>query len=152
EALAREGLAIFRETEAKWALPYWQGTFADLLRPYNAEDPTTLLQKAFDAVDATEERWFEAELYRLRGEFALSDSSTAEERVEKDFTTAKRIAEQQGSKLLELRAALSLGQLWRDQGRRSEASDLLAPVYNWFAEGLNLPDLKNARALLDELG
>jgi predicted ATPase len=152
ETLAREGLEIFRETEAKWALPYWLGAFAELLRQYHPEGSMTLLQEAFAAVNATEERWYEADLYRLRGEFARSDSRTAEEPAEKDFTTAKRIAEQQGSKLSEIRAATSLARLWRDQGRHSEARDLLAPVYNWFTEGLSLSDLKNARALLDELG
>jgi len=151
ESLAREGLVVLSDTETKWGLPFLLVTFADLLHQYRPEQSIALVQEAFNAVDITEERWFQAELYRLRGHFALSDPS-AEERAERDFATAKRIAEQQGSKLLELRAALSLGRLCLGQGRRSEACDLLAPVYNWFSEGLRLPDLKNAHALLNTPG
>ena len=61
------------------------------------------------------------------------------------------LAEKQSAKLFELRASLSLARLWRDQGKRAEARDLLAPIYNWFTEGFDAPDLKDAKALLDEL-
>ena len=102
-------------------------------------------------MEATEERWYEAELYRLRGDFALSGSSRDESRADEDYSTAKRIAQQQGSRLLELRATTSLSRLWYGKGRRAEARDLLAPVYGWFTEGFGTPDLKEAKALLEEL-
>ena len=107
-----------------------------------------VLREAFAAVEATEERWYEAELYRLRGDHAIFDLCRDEHRAEQDYWVAKRIAEQQGSKLLELRATSSLAKLWHDQGRHTEARDLLAPVYAWFTEGLDTPDLKHAEALL----
>jgi predicted ATPase len=110
-----------------------------------------MIQGGLDAVDATGERWFEAELYRLRGAFARLLPSRDDERAREDFHTAKRIAAQQGAKLLELRAATSLAQLWGDEGRRGEAHGLLAPVYGWFTEGFDTLDLKEAKALLDGL-
>ena len=74
------------------------------------------------------------------------------EAVEELYCKALSIAQEQGAKLWELRAAASFAQLWAEQGRRAEARDLLAPIYGWFTEGFDTPDLKEARALLDELG
>ena len=73
------------------------------------------------------------------------------EEVEREFRTALEIAEKQGAFLLKLRAATSLARLWRDQGKVQQARELLAPVYNWFTEGFDTPDLKEAKALLEEL-
>jgi len=92
-----------------------------------------------------------AEIHRLRGELTgrlpYSDPAKAED----SFRTALAIAREQGTRGYELRAAVSLARLRRDQGRRTEARDLLAPVYGWFTEGFDTPDLKEAKALLDEL-
>ena len=112
-----------------------------------AEEAVTLL-KTPQIVEGRE-RWFVAELNRQKGRLLLRQghSDSAEELYRK----ALSIAEEQGAKLWELRAAASLARLRRDQGRRAEARDLLAPVYGWFTEGFDTPDLKEAKALLDTL-
>src|SRR5262249_55201383 len=91
----------------------------------------------------TEEREFEAELYRVRGELLLATEDTGQ--AEESFCTALEIARRQSAKLWELRAATSLARLWRDQGRRTEAHELLAPVYGWFPEGFGTPVCKRPR-------
>jgi predicted ATPase len=100
-------------------------------------------------IEATEERSHEAELCRLRGELlhALGDPSAAES----NYYQALAVARSQSAKLLQLRASASLARLWRDQGKRGEARNLLGPIYNWFTEGFDAPDLRDAKALLDEL-
>ena len=107
------------------------------------------MDDALQIVERTGERWLEAELNRHKGQLLLrrGHSETAEELYRK----ALGIAEEQGAKLWELRAAASLARLRREPGRRTEARDLLAPVYGWFTEGFDTPDLKAAKALLDEL-
>jgi predicted ATPase len=97
-----------------------------------------------------EERCWEADLYRIKGELLLDAGSDASE-VEVLFNKAIEIARRQNAKSLELRAALSLAKLWRQQGKRSEARQLLADIYNWFTEGFETADLKAARKLLSEL-
>ncbi|MFQ5694899.1 MAG: AAA family ATPase, partial [Terriglobia bacterium] len=106
--------------------------------------------KAFALVERTGERWWEAELHRLRGRCLTKASGHAEE-AETCYRNALRIAREQGAKSLELRAATSLSRLWCDQEKRQEARNLLAPMYNWFAEGFDTTDLKEAKALLDGL-
>ena len=101
-------------------------------------------------VDRTGERWFEAELNRHKGHLLLRQGRT--QAAEELYRKALSIAREQQAKLWELRAAVSLARLWRDQGRRSEAHDLLAPVYSWFTEGFDTLDLREAKALLDDLG
>jgi predicted ATPase len=110
-----------------------------------------LFTDAFERVEETGERWFEAELHRRRGEvlLCLSDADNAE--AERCFRQAMAVAQAQGTKLWELRAAMSLARLWADQGERARAHDLLAPIYGWFTEGFETADLKDAKALLDEL-
>jgi predicted ATPase len=107
----------------------------------------SLLDDAFQIVARNGTRWLEAELYRHKGQLLLRHSETAEEL----FRKALSIAERQGAKLWELRAAMSLARLWRDQGKPQQARELLAPVYGWFTEGFDTLDLKEAKALLDEL-
>ena len=101
-------------------------------------------------VDRTGERWFAEELNRYKGQLLLRQghAKAAEQLCKK----ALGIAREQEAKLWELRAAASLARLRCDQGRHAEAQDLLAPVYDWFTEGFDTPDLKYAKALLDELG
>ena len=88
-------------------------------------------------------------MYRRRGEFLLVVGDRAA--AEASFLQAIDVARRQNAKLLELQAASKLARLWRDQGKRAEARDLLGPIYNWFTEGFDAPDLKDAKALLDEL-
>jgi class 3 adenylate cyclase/tetratricopeptide (TPR) repeat protein len=114
------------------------------------------IEKGFDTLDRAEalirrtgSRSFEAEVHRLRGDLQLARS--ANDDAETSYRRALEIARSQHAKLWEMRAATSLSRLWRDQGKRHEARDVLAPVYNWFTEGLDTPDLVDAKALLDQL-
>ena len=111
-----------------------------------------VVEKTLSLVEVTSERLYEAELLRLKGELLLAGRQPNGVQAEANFLKSIEIARHQSAKLWELRAATSLARLWRDVGRHAEARDLLAPIYAWFTEGLDLPDLKDARALLDELG
>ena len=110
-----------------------------------------ILAEGLDRVDRTGGRWLEAELLRLRGELLLALPSPEVAKAEAVFLRAISIAHQQGAKMWQLRAATSLARLWRDQDRRAEARDLITPIYGWFTEGFATPDLRDAKALLDEL-
>jgi predicted ATPase len=114
-----------------------------------AEEGLALLDDALQIVERTGLRWFAAELNRHKGQLLLRQGHSAE--AEELYRKALSIAEEQEAKLWELRAAVSLARLRRDQDRCTEARDLLAPVYGWFTEGFDTPDLKEAKALLDEL-
>jgi predicted ATPase len=103
------------------------------------------------AVETTGERWWEAEVNRLAGEIALKSPSPDAAKAQTYFERALAVARQQQAKSWELRAAMSLARLWRDQGKVREARELLAPVYGWFTEGFDTRDLKEAKALLEEL-
>src|SRR5262249_61791444 len=98
-----------------------------------------------------EERWWEAEVYRVRGGLLLRQPGTPQEEAEAWLQRALDVARRQQAKSLELRAAMSLSRLWQQQGKRAEACALLAPIYNWFTEGFDTADLQEAKALLDEL-
>ena len=107
------------------------------------------LKEAIDLTEATQERWSEAEIYRLRGSVLLSMQKIGE--AEESYQRAILVGRSQHSRFWEIRAATNLGRLWRDQGKRKEARELLAPVYGWFTEGFDTRDLKEAKSLLDEL-
>jgi predicted ATPase len=107
--------------------------------------------EAMTAVETTGEKLWEAEVYRTAGDIALLSPEPDAAKAEGYFERALSIARQQQAKSWELRAAMSTARLWRDQGKRDEARDLLAPVYGWFTEGFDTLDLKEAKALLDEL-
>jgi predicted ATPase len=107
------------------------------------------LDDALQLAERTGERWFAAELNRHKGQLLLRQGHS--EAAEELYRKALSIAEEQGAKLWELRAAASLARLRRDQGRRAEARGLLAPVYGWFTEGFDTPVLKEAKLLLEEL-
>ncbi len=109
------------------------------------------LDEALDFVEKTGERAWEPEFHRLYGVLKLEGEPRNEKAAETYFTTAVKIAGTQKMKSFELRAATSLARLWQAQDKRHEAHDLLAPVYNWFTEGFDTADLKDAKALLDEL-
>jgi predicted ATPase len=113
------------------------------------DDARRCIDDAIEKVERSNERWCEAEVYRIAGEIALK--STELEKATAYFDRALAVARQQQAKSWELRAAMSMARLWRDQGKRDEARELLAPIYNWFTEGFDTRDLKEARALLDEL-
>ena len=103
------------------------------------------------AVETTKETWCEAEVNRIAGEIALKSPEPDAAKAEAYFERALAVARQQQAKSWELRAAMSMARLWRDQGKREEARELLAPVYGWFTEGFDTLDLKEAKVLLDEL-
>jgi predicted ATPase len=113
------------------------------------DEAWTRLDEALQIVERTGERWFAAELNRHKGQLLLRRGRS--EVAEDLYRKALGIAREQGAKLWELRAAVTLARLRRDQGRHAEARDLLAPVYGWFIEGFNTPDLKEAKALLNKL-
>jgi predicted ATPase len=114
------------------------------------EEALALLDDALCIVESTGGRWLAAELNRHKGLLLLRQGHP--EAAEQLYCEALRIAEEQEAKLWELRAAVNIARLRRDQARHAEARDVLAPVYGWFTEGFDTPDLKEARALLDELG
>jgi predicted ATPase len=97
----------------------------------------------------THELWYLAELHRMQGEWSLADGECDAATAESEFRRAIEIAQPQDAKALELRAATSLARLWQSQGKSAEAHALLAPVYDWFSEGFDNADLKDARALLE---
>ncbi len=101
--------------------------------------------------DDTEARFYEAELYRLKGALLIKQPVPDTPQAETCFHQALEIARQQGAKSFELRAATSLAHLWQGQDKRKEAYDQLAPVYEWFTEGFDTADLKDAKKLLEEL-
>ncbi|MGE0827251.1 MAG: hypothetical protein AB7G75_26290 [Candidatus Binatia bacterium] len=120
------------------------------------EEGLTALAEALGLVDKTGERFYEAELYRLKGELTLQSSvQSLESRVkeaERCFLQAIEIAQKQQAKSLELRATTSLARLWQQQSKTAEAREKLAAIYNWFTEGFDTKDLQEAKALLEELG
>jgi predicted ATPase len=104
-----------------------------------------------NTMETKKEKWFEVEVNRIAGEVQLKCSEPDAVKAEEYFERALAVARQQQAKSWELRAAMSMARLWRDQGKVQQARELLAPVYGWFTEGHNTLDLKEAKALLDEL-
>jgi predicted ATPase len=109
------------------------------------------IDEAMRAVEATKERWWEAEVNRIAGEVALMSPEPDAAKAEAYFERALAVARQQQAKSWELRAAMSMARLWRDQSKQQQALDLLAPVYGWFTEGFDTVDLKQAKVLIDGL-
>jgi len=102
--------------------------------------------------DRLAERWCQSSILQLKSQILMSSSADSREEAENCLQEALQIARRQEAKSAELRAATSLARLWGEQGRHTQAHDLLAPIYGWFTEGFGTPDLKEAKALLDELG
>jgi predicted ATPase len=115
------------------------------------DDAWHSISEANAVVRTTKETWCEAEISRIAGRMALRSPQPDTAKAEAYFERALAVARQQRAKSWELRAAMSMARLWRDQGKRDEARELLAPVYGWFTEGFDTRDLKEAKALLDEL-
>ena len=112
---------------------------------------TRTIAEAITAVETTKETWCEAEVRRVAGEIALKSPEPDAVKAEAYFERALAVAREQRAKSWELRASMSMARLWRDQGKRNEARDLLAPVYGWFTEGFDTLDLKDAKRLLEQL-
>jgi predicted ATPase len=147
-----EGLMTYRATGAEILRPYCLALLAEAHRTMEQpEAGFAVLTEALTHVDTTGEHWYEPELYRLKGELLLQQSSDNQADAETCYQQAMAIAQNQQAKSFELRAATSLARLWQQQGKRQEAHDLLAPVYGWFTEGFDTADLKDAKALLHEL-
>jgi class 3 adenylate cyclase/predicted ATPase len=146
------GITAWRSTGSTMLMPsylsYLAGAHAELGQ---FDDATRCIREAMTAVKATKERWYEAEVNRIAGEIALLPPEQDMAKAEAYFEHALAVARQQQAKSWELRAAISMAQLWRVQGKRLQARDLLASVYGWFSEGFDTIDLEQAKALLDEL-
>lgn len=151
-AQIRRGLVDWRATGSELGLPYFLSLLAEThLKIGQAEKGFSVIAEALTAVNEREERWYEAELYRLKGELLRQETKTEAEAVE-CFRQAIDRAHRQGAKSLELRAVTSLSRLWQDQGKQKEARRMLQDIYGWFTEGFDTADLKDAKILLEELG
>ncbi len=146
------GIALWRSTGATSHVPlhlsYLTRAYADLGQ---FDDARRCIGEAITAMASTGERWCEPELHRVAGEVALQSLGHDQANAEGHFERALSVARQQQAKSWELRASISLARLWRDQGKTQQARELLAPGYRWFTEGFDTLDLKEAKALLDEL-
>jgi predicted ATPase len=173
-AQLRQGIAGVRATGAEVATPHWLALLAEAYgRDGQNEEGLKIVGEALAIVDKNAERYYEAELYRLKGELLLAQSRrvgnahqpvsnagavpvgcahpTGEGEAEECFLKAIDLARDQQAKSLELRAVMSLSRLWQQQGKQKEAHAMLANIYNWFTEGLDTKDLQDAKALLEEL-
>ena len=173
--LLEQGLSRWRASGQEGWVPFYLGLLAQAHgQAGHAEKGLSVLAEARELSTQRGEVWSEAELYRLTGELTLQkfkarpeqsrriqssepvlsrvEGINGEEEAEGHFLKAIEIAQKQEAKSWELRAATSLARLWQQQGKKQEALDLLAPVYNWFTEGFDTADLKDAKALLEELG
>jgi predicted ATPase len=149
-AQIEQGLRAFRATGAEIERSYFLALLAEAYGMLGQpETGLTRLTEALALVDTTGERWYEPELYRLKGALLLQQSADYHAEAERCFHHALEIARSQQAKSFELRTATSLAKLWQQQGKRQEAHDLLEPVYNWFTEGFETADLKDAKVLLD---
>jgi predicted ATPase len=143
DALHSTGVRLWR--------PYHLGLLADVEAHASLYDQASAhVAVALRQAEDTGERWYEAELHRLRGELALRQGLDASA-AEPAFRAALKLARHQAARTWELRAAVSLARLWADRGERRKAHELLTLTYGWFTEGFGTPDLREARALLDEL-
>ena len=151
-AQLQQGLAAWRAIGTKLGLPAILLLLAEAYgKAGQVEVGLQTLAEALALVDQTQERVYEAELYRLQGELLLARSAEHYAEAETCFRQALDVARHQQAKSWELRAATSLSRLWQQQGKRVEARELLAPLYGWFTEGFDTADLKDAKALLHEL-
>ena len=145
-------ITMWRSTEATAHLPlsltYLTRAYAELGK---FDDARRCIGEAMTAAETTKERWFEAEINRIAGDIALKSPDADAAKAEEYFERALAVAREQQAKSWELRASLSLARLWRDQGKGQQARELLAPVYGWFTEGFDTRDLKEAKALLEQL-
>lgn len=148
----RQGIAAYSAAGAGLAQPYFLALLAEAYgKAGQAEEGLTAVAEALALMEKTGERWWEAELHRLKGELLLAVSSNNYTEAGACFYQALDLARRQSAKSMELRAAMSLCRLWQTQGKKEEARQMLAEVYGWFTEGFDARDLKEARLLLAEL-
>jgi predicted ATPase len=153
---AAQIISSWRTTWRSMGSTYFDPTWLSALASAYAnlgrfDDARHCIDEAITAVETTKERWFEADVTRIAGEIALLSPEPNTAKAQAYFDQALAVARAQQAKSWELRAAMSMARLWRDQGKREEARELLAPVYGWFTEGFDTLDLKEAKALLDQL-
>jgi predicted ATPase len=150
--MINSGIAAYRSTGSTLSMPLYLShlgiAYAELHR---FDEAWRCIGEALSAIESTKERWFEAEANRIAGEIAFKSPELNAAKAEAYFERALAVARAQHAKSWELRAAMSMARLWRDQGKPQQARDLLAPIYGWFTEGFDTLDLKEAKALLDEL-
>jgi predicted ATPase len=150
-ARLRAAIEEFTLSGARLRLPYYLGLLVRLhRRSGQVEEGLAVIDEAMAEARANNERWWDAELHRLRGELLWARGADPLE-VEAAWARAREIARTQQSRSLELRAATSLARLWSEQGRTDEARQILDDIYRWFAEGFETPDLRRARSLLAKL-
>ena len=149
---AQSGLAAAGVIGVRVRRPYFLALLADAyLKTGRHKEGSKTIDEALDIVEQSRERWWQAELHRLRGQLRLAERTRDLADAEECFRCALAVSREQAARSLELRAATSLARLWAEQGKRTAAHDLLAPVYGWFTEGFDTADLKDAKTLLDEL-
>jgi predicted ATPase len=156
----RQGLAAYRATgaEVHWCIQSPVALAEVCVKVGRTEEGLSVLAEAMNFMNSHEERWLEAELYRLKGELTLQQwkvespkSKVKKQEAEECFLKAIAIAKKQQAKSLELRAVMSLARLWQQQGKKEKAHDMLSAIYGWFTEGFDTKDLQEAKALLEEL-
>ncbi|MDH3599930.1 MAG: hypothetical protein OEU26_09875 [Candidatus Tectomicrobia bacterium] len=148
----RQGLMDHRAAGSELLVPYFLTLLAEAYGRLNqVEEGLNVLNDGVEVIERRGERWYEAELHRLKGELLLQQSPDNASEAVSCFQQAVTIAQNQSAKSLELRASTSLAKLWQQQEKSKEAYDLLSPIYNWFTEGHDTADLIDAKALLDEL-
>jgi predicted ATPase len=158
-AQIQQGLAAYQATGATAQGPYHLALLAEACAQVGqTTEGLEALAEALAVLAKSRERWCEAELYRLRGELLLQQAVGAglkpiptEDEAEACFRQALDVARRQQAKSLELRATMSLSRLWQRQGKNEPARQILAPIYSWFTEGFDTTDLREAKALLEEL-
>jgi predicted ATPase len=150
--LIRYSLAEASRTHFVIEQPYF---LSHLAKAYGVsgrfDEAFQVINDALERVSSTGERWFEAELHRLKGEFALRKPASDKAMADDCLKRALGVARDQSARWWELRAATQLARLWVEGGERQRAHDLLAPIYDWFTEGFDAPDLQDAKALLEAL-
>jgi class 3 adenylate cyclase/predicted ATPase len=151
-AIFASTISAWRSTGTKMFLPVWLSHMAKAHGDLGQFDEArSCVDEALTAIETTKETWYEAEAHRIAGEVDRMWPERDTARAEAYFERALAVARQQRAKSWELRAAMSMARLWRDQGKRQQARDLLAPIYGWFTEGFDTLDLKEAKALLEQL-
>jgi predicted ATPase len=151
-AIIESGLAARRAIGSTVALPrYLSGLASAYAEIGNIDEARRCISEAVRAMETTKERTWEAEVRRTAGEITLRSPQPDFDAAQAHFECAFKVARAKQAKSLELRAAMSMARLWRDQGKPQQARELLAPIYGWFTEGFDTHDLKEAKALLEEL-
>jgi predicted ATPase len=151
-AQVHQGISSFRATGAALFVPYLCTVLSEIYDHLgHTKDGLQALAEAHTLVEQYEERWWEAEVCRLRGVLLLQQPWAPQAEAEVWLQQALDVARRQEAKSLELRAAISLSRLWQQQGKRTEAYELLVPIYGWFTESFDTADLREARALLETL-